>query len=982
MALPLSIQLLEKGKEKLRDIKTGAFSLASEIGTQFKAADKLLAEKLGMDTGELANREKRFQETKFTFGQKIAQSIFDIKESARQAKEKIILENSLVMKEPTPGKPLFGRPESPEEKAQVIARVEQVERIALGLAVGRLKSVKVVSEAYKYVVQHFGKEIASKMASKNPGMIESLFKIKDLQLTAIGKKNLIQGAKKGAEKLIAKSKETAQYFGIEKLGLTSEQNKEINARLDILGLKQRLIQTFADMETAAQDLGMHPQELLKIKPTNLSAAAGVAVKNLIQGNAKFITESYKAIAANPERAAELAPKIAIASGQQDDALRLIIKSGTEAGRFVSSLRIIANNTLDPVFWLKKAQELRGSKPLTDPQKMAILDLIGKQDKQGLAIFTSLLRSSSAAEKAITLWKAGLLTSPTTHIANMGGNTTMGFLETASDIPATILDKAASILSGKRTTTISPDTILAKFKGMIKGGAEAKKYLENGFYADDILMKYDIPRQVNFDNKFLDTYTKTVFRTLGAEDIIFRKMAMSESLAKSAEVQAINEGLKGQAFKARVSELLTNPTAKMSVDAVDAAEYATFQSPNILADAINKFKFKLQGKGAVKTALYVGSEITVPFVRTPSNISARLFDYTPGGFIKGLFHLVGQKGQQTIVKDFGRAITGSTVMALGYALAKKGLMIGNLPSSKSEREMKLAEGKQSNSLFFLGKWRKLDRVSPIGNLLSLGAEIARMQEEGKRGLSLAVSSGFSGLKGLFEMSMLKGASGTIKALTQPEIYGERFAEQTISSIVPSFIGRTAKIFDPTIKNPERIIGSIIAKIPIASKAVPTRLDIWGEEVKVGGGRLSLIDPFSSTEAKDDPIIKEARKIGVNIGTPSQIISKTKLTNAEYEFYQKIQGEVLKKVLSSLIADESYRDSSRTEREKAMTSAIRKTREQINDTIFPIIMIKRFNLPHNIDPAKLRDILNEGMSNPKFKNASPEKQREIILAATKE
>ena len=85
-------------------------------------------------------------------------------------------------------------------------------------------------------------------------------------------------------------------------------------------------------------------------------------------------------------------------------------------------------------------------------------------------------------------------------------------------------------------------------------------------------------------------------------------------------------------------------------------------------------------------------------------------------------------QKRFVESLGRSVTGTGMIALGYMLAKEGLLTGNSPSSEKEREMWQLEGKMPNSIFLGGKWRKMDRVSPIGNLITIGSNINKLSQE--------------------------------------------------------------------------------------------------------------------------------------------------------------------------------------------------------------------------------------------------------------
>jgi hypothetical protein len=71
---------------------------------------------------------------------------------------------------------------------------------------------------------------------------------------------------------------------------------------------------------------------------------------------------------------------------------------------------------------------------------------------------------------------------------------MGATNLVSKGISTGLDQLASLVTGKRTTTVSP---LAALKGAGKGVGEAIKFMKTGIDADQTLNKYDLPKGSGF-----------------------------------------------------------------------------------------------------------------------------------------------------------------------------------------------------------------------------------------------------------------------------------------------------------------------------------------------------------------------------------------------------------------------------------------------------------------------------------------------------
>lgn len=684
-----------------------------------------------------------------------------------------------------------------------------------------------------------------------------------------------------------------QTFRTDKLNLTKDLTNRIKAIQEELGLGTRAVRTFEDMKDLAAEVGTNPQQLIKdITNSRITDKEVIALRNLINNNAQRISIVEKKLRSNPT-SLDLQRQAAALEDQLNLAVRKLITGGTEAGRAVVAFKIIANKNLDPVFWLKKAQQQLGNKELTQEHVTAINDLIKGKDRLGLARFISLLGESTGPEKAVSLWKAGLLTNPTTHIANMTSNTTMQVLENVKDVVGTPLDIAASAITGKRSTTLP--SVGPQIEGVKKGFQVARDYMKSGVKPEDIA-KVDLQKVTRYGNsvggRIAQKYTDTVFRLLGAEDAVFKEAAFAKNLRQQAVVIAKNTGQK-------LDELVKNPTREMIDNAIAQAEYATFTKDNALANAFAGFK---RSGNAVSTT---AAEVIAPFSRTPTNVAEVFMDYSPLGPVKTVLVRVG-KGlpldQKTMVDAISRATTGTSIFGLGAYLASKGLVTGSSPDSEAERAQWELEGKTPNSILIGDKWRRLTRLSPIGNLLSLGAEFIRNE-----GSAVATAGGAA--KGLTEQTFLKGVSGALGALTEPERKAERFIQQTIASTVPSLIAAIARGIDPYEREAGNLRQEVAARVPGAREELLVRRDALGRPVKRTGGLVgALFDPFaSSTDKRSDPVISELNRVGYNLNKIDDKIAGEKLTQAQKDDYQKIVGQYVYQTLEQMFASAQYQQA---------------------------------------------------------------------------
>ena len=264
---------------------------------------------------------------------------------------------------------------------------------------------------------------------------------------------------------------------------------------------------------------------------------------------------------------------------------------------------------------------------------------------------------------------------------------------------------------------------------------------------------------------------------------------------------------------------------------------------------------------------------------------------------------------------------------------------------------------------------------MGNLLTLGSEMHELGKT-KEGASLAVASAFAGVKGLTEQTFLRGVSSALQVVQDPERSAERYLQTSLTSIVPSVIGRTARTIDPTLRVPDGIWEAFEAKLPFLSDNVAPRRDVFGNKVVSPGGGLSLVDPFSTTEAKDHPVLTEATRLGMSVGLPSQTVSRTKMTNAEFSLYQRLQGKLLEQHLTALVNSPDYAGMKDADKEKEFRRTTQDVREAVNDQFFPAIMMKRYNLPMDTNPQVLRQLLSELGDNELWQEASEEKQEKVL------
>lgn len=288
---------------------------------------------------------------------------------------------------------------------------------------------------------------------------------------------------------------------------------------------------------------------------------------------------------------------------------------------------------DPEF-----KEIEQSVEQLSPEEKGIL---GK----AISLIWSGGRETSRKDIVVGIRRAGLLTGIKTHLRNLTANSAFQITEEAARPIAALADIAveAVLKTGQRTATgLSPSVFVKSIRAAIKtddihramndpqygqgGLATAWKIIRNGDVGGT--MEAMQLKEAQTGSPILDTYMKAVFRTLSAEDAVFKAFACRRSLHDQAKALALTARRKDKTVdvKERTQEFLENPTVSMQAQAALDASYATFQNDNKISTAFQKLK-------DTDANLKAGIEFIVPFDRTPTNIVLRVLENSPLGFAK-------------------------------------------------------------------------------------------------------------------------------------------------------------------------------------------------------------------------------------------------------------------------------------------------------------------------------------------------------------
>lgn len=695
-----------------------------------------------------------------------------------------------------------------------------------------------------------------------------------------------------------------------------------------LGLSPKKVVTRAELRETAAKLGVDFTEGNRPTSTRMSGAQMLAIRNVVSANVAQLEGVSHELARPdltvPDRRA-LEHTLGAIEGQNAHLLDRFIRARSEAGRDLNSLKVVANRTLDPAYWWTKARQWKGA-DLTADEYVDIRRFGEARDRAGLVQYVSTLRKAGPGQQLLTLWKAGLLTNPKTHLVNLAGNTAFAALETAKDPVAALVDRLLQLRTGERTKGgITRLTMEASVHGAKAGLVEAWDILHGKPTA---VTKLELRPDVSFNNIVLDTYVKTIFRLLEAGDRPYYQAALFRSLAEQATVAGKKMGLQGVKLREYVEGTQRGEgllADQLTVQAISDAEVATFKDRTSLGKAAQSFARDVPG-----------GQVILPFQRTPGAVATRVLEYSPLGLARGLKNAitVGLKGkgaspalQRAAAEQVARGLVGSGAVWLGAELARHDLMTGAAPTMGSkDRTLWLQEGRKANSLWFQGQWVNIGRVSPAGNLLALGANLYRAaQQPGANDLATQIINvGAGALKTVADQPFLTGASTALSAIQDPEREGPAFLRGLAGSVVPAAVGAVARASD-VARVPQAgtgpasgVAGAVMERIPGLRTHLPPRITTLGDRIPAPGWVNALFNPATASPdlRASDPLIRELADAGYAVPRPPRQAHESP---SVYTTRSRLYGVAARQVLEQTVQSADYHAAAAREQDALAQAA---------------------------------------------------------------
>jgi hypothetical protein len=428
------------------------------------------------------------------------------------------------------------------------------------------------------------------------------------------------------------------------------------------------------------------------------------------------------------------------------------------------------------------------------------------------------------------------------------------------------------------------------------------------------------------------------RALMAEDEFFKSIGYRQEINVQAYRTATKEGLKGEAFAARVSELKASPTEEMQTVAHGVAEKQTFTNP------LGKDLSALVGF----TNSHPWAKVIVPFVRTPVNIVKYAAERSPFAFLfKDVrANLKGVNGAIARDQQIARITLGSSVSAATAYLALQGAITGQGPSDPRRRALLYNPGKgwQPYSILIGDNYYSYSRLEPLGTLLGVAADFAELSQhmsDEKRNSIASLIMG-SVAKNLASKTFLSGLSQVIEAYQDPERYGAQYIQNLVGTVVPTAIAQYARTRDPYLREARTILDKIKARVPGLRETLPAKRDFFGELIKLQGALgPDLLSPIYQSAAKNDPIVAEMIRLKLAPSRPQRQIRGVELEPQEYDALQIATGTTIRKSLDTLLANPKWKGLPDEVKTDLIDAAIRKSGDIGRATViskFPDLVLR--------------------------------------------
>ena len=577
----------------------------------------------------------------------------------------------------------------------------------------------------------------------------------------------------------------------------------------------------------------------------------------------------------------------------------------EAGR---ALNILKSTALEA----ERAKQIQSVIDMYGRDPMVLAEMLKEIDNPAGALkFASDAVKATTWEKVVEGWKAGILSGPVTHVANILGNGIFAAMRVPID---TVAAGFGALRGGAdRVAMMEP---VARLIGDLQGAIDGLKVAFHVLKVGEQQGKAEQFRKAIGGDpdssptaRAIGEIVRVPFRALSAEDAVFNTMNQRAELYTLAVRQATAEGQHPltREFRERVVQITQNPAPEMVALADAAATRFTF---NTDLGAFGSKVSQTVRAGWFGTTV-APLQMIVPFIRTPMNILTELGRMTPfAPLVKEWREAIARGGAERD-KALAELSVGTAIAAVVLMYAMDGLVSGAGNPDAGKRRVQQAAGWQPYSVKIGDTWYNYQRLQPLGTLMGIAADIAEVwdhltENEGEADKAVKMLA-VAFANAVTNQTFLQGITNVVNALTEPQRFGPKLAQSYAASVVPNVIAQPTAMTDPVVRQVDGMLDAIKARIPgLRGELLPKR-DIFGEPLKTKE-RFGAVSPVTETTESTDKVRSEAARLGLSaadapkkghVGKGTGKIGDVKLTPQERDRFVDVGGHLAHSILSPIV-----------------------------------------------------------------------------------
>lgn len=400
------------------------------------------------------------------------------------------------------------------------------------------------------------------------------------------------------------------------------------------------------------------------------------------------------------------------------------------------------------------------------------------------------------------------------------------------------------------------------------------------------------------------------------DIFFKAVNYRMELHALAFREASMEGLDGEAFAKRYSDIVANPPEAVLNEANKMALINTFTHP------LGETGRAIQGTIAQTPLRWV-----MPFVRTPTNIMKYMFTRTPLAYAASSVRADIAAGGARAAQAQARVGLGTMMMMTFAGFAADGIVTGGGSLDPKINAAWRAGGNQPYSIRIGDKWFAYNRMDPLGMMLGMAADIYDVTnsptgDADSDEVVMAAVTAFA--QNLASKTYAQGAFELAAAFDPRNPTGNpaQFLNRQMTGLIPfsSFLRQTAQGLDPTIREAKdpairedgstdniasflnEMVNNLKRGIPGLSDTLPPMRDIFGKEMtreSSMGAAWDMIMPIQVKDAGSDPVVDAIVDNKVKVSRITNIVRGVRLNAEQYDQLQETAGTMVRERLDMLV-----------------------------------------------------------------------------------